>query len=124
MFVLTIATFIGVIQAHKRVRSITTRNQSNQTRRRDIKFGITMIVSNLIFFILNFPWYFLYVLRVNPFNAVDNFLGYFIFYTVLNDSIKLYFSTIFFTHLASNSLVRKEFFSLIKKRYFLIFKHK
>ena len=124
MFALTIAIFIGVIRVHKRLKLVTSRNKWNQTRQRDIKFGITMIVSNLIFFVLNFPWYFLFILRVNPFNAVDNFLGYYIFNAVLNDSIKFYFSTIFFTHLASNSLVRKEFLNLIKKGFFKIFKHR
>lgn len=122
LLVLTILTFIGVLRSHNRIRSNMTSIQAIRTRRKDIKFGITIIFSNILFFIFNFVRSVFFILKLNLFNMNDSFLGYHIFSAVLNDSVIFYYGTIFYAQLVVNSLVRRELLNLIKRGLFKIFK--
>ena len=122
MLGLTILTFIGVLRAHKKIRSNIAIEQAARIRRKDIKFGITIIFSNILFFILSFVRSLFLVLKLNLFNRNDSFVSIFVFQAALNDSVYVYYATIFYAQLVVNSLVRKELGNLIKRGWFRIFK--
>lgn len=114
MLGLSITTLVGVLKAHNRIKS--ERNKSTQHRRlrRDIKFGVTMIVLNLMFFFLNFPFRFYFVYDFNPFDPRTH-LGYnLIFIFVLMDLQELYLFCLFYVQLLVNKFVRKELLNVFK----------
>lgn len=116
MLILSGATLIGVLNAHNRVQHSASRpaHDSHRTRLRDIRFGVTMLVLNLLFFILNLPYHLNNQFDVNPF--VDYFHLY-VYIMVLNDLYDAYYSLAFYVHLAVNSVVRKESRRLLVKLF-------
>lgn len=109
MLILTISTFYGVVQAHKRVRLIINKDNLKRTRKRDIKFGVTMIVLNVLFFIMNFPYRLNMITFLPPFDQTAHPMAASVFITVLTYLFELYFCVNFYIQLAVNNVVRKEF---------------
>lgn len=113
MVILSISTTVGVLKAHKRVRN---NRSANRTLTRDIKFGITMIILNIFFFILNMLPKLIFIYNFNPFDEENNFLARNIFNSIfINDLYEFYFSIIFFVQLAVNNLVRKELLNIFRR---------
>lgn len=110
MTMLSIATFVGVIKAHRRVKSIAKEDRSRRTLVRDIRFGITMIVLNILFLLFNLPY------RLFSFNIYSlGWLDYetqIIFRDIFYEFYEVYYSIIFFVQLAVNSQVRRELLKL------------
>lgn len=113
MVVLSLATLAGVLRAHKRLKSMMV---INNKRARDVKFGVTMLVVNLVFFVLNFPEHLNLVFNLNPYNDT---VRYFVFGCVLVFLYEIYYSIVFYVQLAVNSIVRRDLCELIlRKRRF------
>ena len=119
MFISSSITFFGVLKAHKRMKSMTNMPRSMSRTRRDIKFGITMISMNLVFLFL-----------VAPLNLADEFklflikdiYKYVIFNTVVVLLFDSYFSLVFFFQLIVNSIIREEFYKIVKLAFSFILK--
>lgn len=115
MIVLTILTFSGVHRSH---RSMTARSSSNGHKlndharkilKRDLKFGATLILLNVVFLVLKMPYFILATIMIsgvgrNFDQTTLSVLDYFV-----NCLLCLLFSANFLLQLASNSLVRKQF---------------
>lgn len=78
---------------------------SNRKLRRDIQFSMTLALSNLIFFLFNFP--------VLIYFIVDNTMGDYVLYTVLIDLYYTSYAVNFFIYLMTNSNFRREFFHMV-----------
>lgn len=118
MFFLSLSTFVGVLRAHRRIRSSALsqvqQHGSNRTLIRDLRFGATMLVLNVAFFVCMVFWRLNYCLSLNPF---DDIFANRVFTTILGDLFVYYYFLNFFIQLAVNNLVRKEVWSLFKKNF-------
>lgn len=110
MFLLSVATLVGVLQAHRKMKSAV--GSHNRTSIRDIKFGITILAMNFIFFILNFPFCLYNLTNIDPF--ANSLYDSWLFYLILENMFNSYYSIIFYTQLVVNNLVRTEVWNLIK----------
>lgn len=109
MVVSSTAICVYVIKSRKRVRKYTLGSGIPSRRSRDIKFGFTLIVLNIYFFLSNAP------------NPLFNFLN---FYIDINANVKQvlrvnfiglyysFYSLVFYAQLLANGLIRQEFFRL------------
>lgn len=117
MLISSIITLLGVLNTTRRMRSTMNRERSMSRTRRDMKFGVTLISMNLVFLVL-----------VAPLNLIDEFklfqiksiYSFAILSNLLLVTFDSYFSLIFFVQLAVNSIVRKEFFKIIKLLFTLL----
>lgn len=129
MFVLSLVTFCGVLRAHNRAKRLflsTMTAHQVRVHQRDLKFGITMIILNILFLVLNTPFRLTYIVDFNPFDSYRQTFFFTIFQYGIFFLLHLYFSINFFVHLAVNNLVRKEFFKMIKclfRRCFFCFRN-
>lgn len=111
----SLVTFVGVLKVHRRIKltkrsnMISSSTHQHRTLIRDIKFGITMIVLNVMFFVsifmhrLNFTFN-----TMNPFNFNTQFMAYLVYDTVLNGLYTYYYMIMFYIQFSVNNLVRKE----------------
>lgn len=120
MFVLSLATFVGVLRVHRRMKSTTisqnNHHHHNMTIRRDIKFGVTIISLNLLFFVFVVIYQLNQLVRLNPFSFRDQhqiFISI-VIESILNDLRDYYYSLNFLVHLVVNSLVRRELWRLLQ----------
>lgn len=106
----SIATFVGILRVHRRLKSsFSTSNGSFQRKLlRDIKFGVTMIVLDVLFFVFIFAYRLHRVVKLNPFDYQNQKLAHHIFLVFINDLNEFYYFANFYIQLAVNSLVRKE----------------
>lgn len=122
MTILSIATTVGVIRVHKRVR-LSRKNEStaNRAQIRDIKFGITLVILNILFLILNIPSKLLFIFDFIPFDERKDYFAKYVFIQIFVELNEFYFAVVFFVQLAVHNLVRKELFN-IYRRFFNFFK--
>lgn len=128
MIASSIAMFVGVLRVHRRIKlSLGRRNDSQRILVRDIRFGVTMFVLNILFFIcigLNFTRY---IFDINPFNSETQAFARYIFTHVVIDLADYYYLLLFYIQLAINSVVRKELFGIficILKKLKLFFRNR
>lgn len=105
MFAMSIAIFVGVVRAHGRIKRSVGNARSKRTVLKDIKFGVTMLVLNLFFFVCIGLYRLNY--HINPF-APNLTLNSRVFYSIVNNLNEFYYYVIFYIQLGVNSLVRKE----------------
>lgn len=108
MLFTSIATFWGVISTRDLIRTPTRTGRVRKSRKRDTKFGVTMIIMNVVFFLLNAPIRLAVVVKINPFSKSSQLFGYFFFFALIHIMNEALSSVCFYVHLAVNSLVRKE----------------
>lgn len=108
----TIATFAGIVRAHRRVRSTPLHGGGNKILlgmlRRDIKFGITMLVLNFMFLIFLATYRVNLLVGLNPFDPETQPIECIIFVTILNALAEYYYFLNFYIQFVVNSLVRKQ----------------
>ena len=88
-------------------------NSSSSIKKKDIKFAITSITLNILFFVLLFPFTFFFIIVSIIQMSEDE--TYNILYNILSLIFYSYYGSVFFSTYASNSLFRKEFHDLIKE---------
>lgn len=122
MVISSIATFVGVLQAHKRVKFAISRK--DRLLARDLKFGITMIVLNVLFVLFNVPYrlYFSKILGWDLYTTdlFDDLLAQNVFITVVTVLFHCYFSINFYVQLIVNSLIRRELVNLFGRIFKLL----
>lgn len=116
MLSLSIATFIGVLRAHQRIKSLSRRNNMSARRKitRDVKFGVTMIFLNFLFLICVGLSTLNNSIGINPFSPSVNLAAHIICSILLDNIFFYYFTITFYVHLAVNNLVRKELWTLME----------
>lgn len=119
MFVLSLATAVGVLRAHRRIKSQSSsghsRTSAQRTFIRDIKFGSTLIVLNVVFFIFSFLNYLNITVGISPFSARNTNYASFLFSLILTYLSEYYFSINFYLQFAVNSLVRRELLNMLSR---------
>lgn len=115
MLFLSIATFLGVLRAHRRIKSLFSQTDIRSRRKltRDIKFGVTIITLNFMFLVCVGFYNLNRVFSFNPFDVETQFFSLICFNTVLEILFKNYFAMNFYVQLAVNSVVRKELLRFI-----------
>lgn len=108
MMATSILTLVGLIKSRNRVKLSTTRNPT-----RDVKFGVTLIVINFVFFIFVIPNPLFNLIVVNWWSFIDpetnfrlNILFIICYY--------LFYSTTFFVQLVVNNIVKNQFVKLLR----------
>lgn len=120
MFILSSATFVGVLQTRLRISKPGRNGHSNHRRLiRDVKFGMTMLVLNGVFLVCVLLWRLDVCFHINPF--YQDFFARRIVSTLFADLVKYYYFSNFFIQLAVNSLLRKELWGLFKKAFSIFF---
>lgn len=127
MTFLSAFTFVGVVRAHRRIKSMSgttkTRNNIQNNRAKlikDVKFGVTMIILNIVFFVFMLLNRLYNLLNFNPFNYETEFFSNLIFRLVLNQSADFYFFISFYIQIAVNSVVRKELVNIYRRVYLFL----
>lgn len=126
---LSVVTLVGVLRAHLRVRSasVTSKTPSNYSNNRilvrDIRFGVTMIVLNVSFLLMNLPYRVFFNLNWTQIEYKTRIILTYIF----QDLFEMYYSTFFYVQLAVNKLIRHELlgiFSSVLRTMLRIFQFK
>lgn len=119
MFILSVSTFLGVLLAHRRIKSLRQPQNCSHTRTliRDIKFGVTIIIQNCFFFFRIVLYRLNTCFNLNPFDFHNQYLAYHIFVFLLTDLFQYYYLVIFYVQLAVNSQVRKVLRKLLRMVY-------
>lgn len=109
MLVTSIVTFVGVLRSYRRIRSsLGSRNAAQRKLLKDIKFGVTLIVLNVMFFICVGFYRLSHFINFNPFNRKKQTSLHFAFHFVLTNLHQDYHVLNFFLQLTINSVVRRE----------------
>lgn len=118
MSVLSIATLVGVLRGRKRLTIFTAINNRDWylKRMRDLKFGVTLLVLNLLFLLFNFPQHLSIVLNINPFDPYEDPIKTYVFARILYALYQAYYSIVFFVQLAVNNIVRQELWEVLDFR--------
>lgn len=119
MLTTSIVMVAGVWRVHRRMKSSFTSTRDASLHRklvRDIKFGTTMIVLNVSFFISIGLNQLSNVVNLNPFSSLTQPFCYFFFYYLLAQCSNYYYFLIFYIQLLVNSVVKSE---LIKIFHFV-----
>lgn len=116
MTVLSVSTLVAIIRVHSRIKRSNQSSSSLSVARllRDIRFGVTMIVLNSLFFVFVAPYRLNFIFGLNPFKPYSQMLANYVFDLVLNDVVDYYFILNFYFQLAVNSLVRREMAKLLR----------
>lgn len=127
MLVTSLATLTGVVRAHQRIKqsrarptrsSSTASSLSQRALIRDLKFGLTIIVLNVLFFICNFVYCLQNVIDMNPFDLEHGyFFSFLIMESIISNLSNYYYSICFYVHLGVNSLVRREFVKMFSRSF-------
>lgn len=115
MLASSIATLVGVLRVHGRSKLLLRRNDSQRILVRDLRFGVTMIVLNVLFFICIGLHCMKYLFYINPFNNETQTLANHLFDHVLIYLSDYYYMLLFYIQLTINSLVRKELFRIFTR---------
>lgn len=113
MFVSSVATFVGVVRSHRRAKSLGRLTSSQRTLTRDMKFGVTLIVLNALFFSFNSIYRLNNVAHINPFDPRKQTVMFFVFASIISNLSEYYYSLNFYVQLWVNSLVRKQISKLV-----------
>lgn len=110
MTISTIGLLYVVYKSRQRMRKVLKPNKKDKSsyhrQIRDLKFGFSMIITNIVFLVLNAPATILYVIDINSTSDLEKY------FTIMYYS---FFSIEFYLQLAMNSLVRKRFFHIFKE---------
>lgn len=110
MLACSIATLVGVRNSRNRMKHSNSQ-RSKRSKFRDIRFGMNMVVLNIIFLIFNIPFPAYNILRyLNIFND-ENIANYYAVYFIVFVWY-LFYAMGFYFQLMSNSLVRRHFFEI------------
>lgn len=109
------ATLFGVIRSRRKASSSDT--LANTRRRRDIKFGITMIFSNLFFLLMSTPSRFI-VLFPRDLRHPEQVFRSRLYYTITVILYDILHSGGLYLQLIVNGLVRKEIFRFFRSNFF------
>lgn len=104
----TFCTLIAVHNSHRRMQKFDHSTHTSHRKIRDLKFGVTMIITNVAFLVFTAP-YALYILLISNENYNDQISRIFLF------MFYLFYTMDFYLQLAVNSLVKKQFISLLIK---------
>lgn len=106
MGISSMLTFLGVRRSHAQIKS-SIANESHRRRKlvHDIKFGVTMIVLNILFVLLNSPYRIYYIIE---FTQPSYFRLSRTLESIFIILIELYYSMVFWVQVSVNSVVRKE----------------
>lgn len=116
MLVTSLATFVGVLRAHRRIKSSSNRRDNSQRKLlRDIKFGVTMVVLNVTFFVCIGLHHLKFLVNIDPFNWKTHSIAYFIWEYILGNLPDFYYFLIFFIQLVVNSVVRHELVNIFNR---------
>lgn len=114
MLVTSVATFVGVWRAHRRIKfSHSTRNVAQQRLLRDLKFGVTIIILNVLFFICIGLNRLANLVNIIPFDRQTQIVGFYGFNYILTNIYEDYYLLHFYFHLSVNSIVRKELVAIL-----------
>lgn len=108
MFVSSVATFVGVVRSHRRAKSLGRLTNSQRILTRDMKFGVTLIVLNALFFSFNSIYRLNNVVHINPFDPRRQTVMFFVFASIISNLSEYYYSLNFYVQFSVNSLVRKQ----------------
>lgn len=109
MVISTIGLLFVVYNSRKRMRKFEQSSKKSSSKRiRDLKFGISMIITNIVFLVLNAPFYI--------YNTTDK-TSSFNWKKVFLILVYSYYSITFFLQLVVNNLVRNQFLSIFKRFY-------
>lgn len=109
MLVSSIAILAGVLKARRRINTTGLgRTALHRKLLRDINFGVTMIVLNVLFFIFIGIYRMNVEFRINPFNRKTHLLSHLVFEVIVFYLSDFYYMLNFYFQLAINSLIRKE----------------
>lgn len=112
MTISTIGLFYVVYKSRQRMNKFQQPNKSKKDKNshnrqiRDLKFGFSMIFTNIVFLTLNGPITLYYAIDVNSTSDLEKY------FTIMYYA---FFSIEFFLQLAMNSLVRNRFFAYFKR---------
>lgn len=115
---LSVATFLGVLKSHVRAQSMELENTIRRKRSRDIRFGVTIIVINVVFVLFNLPHRLVYVL--DNYSIIRFFRNTYVntvFKDILVEFYEAYYSIIFLVQLVTNNQVRREFVIIIVRTW-------
>lgn len=105
----TIATFVAVIRSQRHIESLGhEHHRLKKRRRRDLKFGMTMIAVNLFFLIFTVINRLSFLFVLNPFDPAKQYVVFMIFSMIVFELSESYYIFNFYVQLAVNSLVRRE----------------
>lgn len=119
-FILMIGTSVvtvnGIVKSRHRMRKSFNLEAQRRIQLRDIKYGVTVIVLNITFLILNAPHPVIVLMSTeikhfSIFNSQITFILELLFYFLYY----LFYSITFYEQIAINSTVRKEFFKSLRK---------
>lgn len=114
----SIVIFVGVVRVHRRIKSSSIMFGISSSQRRllrDIKFGLSMIILNVLFFIFIVAYRLHNLFHLNPFDE-DTHIIYFLFFNkFFSDLSEYYYLINFYIQILVNSLVRKELFSICNR---------
>lgn len=104
----SVGTILSVVKSRRQLQPDLS---SRQTRIRDVKFSVMMIVLNLLFLASVTPNRLNNLVGINPFSY-----GYYrvIFAALAADFSDLYVSNVFWVHFVANQFVRREFRKLVQ----------
>lgn len=118
MMLMSIATFVGVVRVHKRMRSSNGRGGGRSQNRkliRDIKFGVTILILNILFFIFISLYRLYKFIPFNPFDSCAQPFWHLLFVSVIMNISEYYYLSNFYFQLSVNSVVRSELFKIFKR---------
>lgn len=107
------ATMFGIARSRNRVNNINMNLNSLKIKNRDLKFGLTIISVNIIFFVLNLPKRFFFMMNLDLLVSQGP-LGMTISTTVIMILHYTFFSITFYIQLLVNSIFRKQLVYLLK----------
>lgn len=113
MFLFTLLTLIKIYKSRNLNgnNTITNNNNHNKTKRKDFRFAINSIATNILFLILNLPYG---IYRIINLYVYETNIKQKLIYSIVYVPYYLSLSSIFFTNLIVNSIFRSELKRLLR----------
>ena len=112
MLASSLATYYGVVRARNRMKKFTDSRRANRIRMRDAKFGITMVILNLVFVLLNAPNPVINIITTYIDFGMETDLSY-ILQILFLFFYYVYYMMSFYVQLVVNSLIRKQILAML-----------
>lgn len=112
MVVLSSATIWGVLKSRQHSR----RSSRQRPRSRDVRFAVTMICLNAVFFVCNAPIRLAFIVNITPFSSTTQLYETYVFMAFVRLLADSQYSVGFYVQLAVNKLVRKEVYNFVVSR--------
>lgn len=111
----SVTTFVVMVFSHRRIELLTQDHlRAKKRRRRDIKFGATMLFVNILF--LGFMALNRFNLSIlNPFDSKSQHVAFFIVKMIIEQLSESFYIFTFYVQLAVNSMVRRECRRLLRR---------